>query len=67
MNPNLKKNIYTQYIGYLKTEEKRIKNKNLDLEKHHIIPLHDKGEKDGEIVLCTCQQHTLAHYYRFLA
>ena len=57
-------NIYTQYIDYLK---KKTKNKNLDLEKHHIIPLHDKGEKSGEIVLCTSQQHTLAHYYRFLA
>ena len=70
------KNIYTQYIGYLKTEEKKTKDKNLDLEKHHIIPLHDGGKKDGEIVLYPDSIHlplsllsfgSKGHYYRYLA
>jgi hypothetical protein len=28
--------------------------------------LHDGGSKKGLVVLCTAQNHTLAHYYRFL-
>lgn len=38
-----------------------------NLEKHHILPLHAGGQKNGPIVLCSRQNHTLAHYYRYLA
>jgi hypothetical protein len=60
------KNIYEQFINYLKEEEKKLNLKNNNLEKHHILPLHAGGKKDGQIVLCTSKNHTLAHYYRYL-
>jgi hypothetical protein len=60
------KNIYEQFINYLKEEEKKLSLKNNHLEKHHILPLHTGGKKDGQIVLCTSKNHTLAHYYRYL-
>ena len=40
---------------------------NGSYEKHHILPLHDGGLKNGPTVLCSSQEHTLAHYYRYLA
>jgi hypothetical protein len=60
--------IYDSYIEYLKNEEKKgFKScESLDLEKHHIVPLHDGGEKNGPVVLCTRKNHTLAHYYGYL-
>jgi hypothetical protein len=60
--------IYDLFIEYLKNEEKKgFKScESLDLEKHHIVPLHDGGEKNGPVVLCTRKNHTLAHYYRYL-
>lgn len=61
------KNIYQQFIDYLKIEEKKLNFKDENLEKHHILPLHDGGNKNGPIVLCTTKNHTLAHYYRYLA
>lgn len=62
-------NIYKQYITYLVQLEKKLyfSQKNLILEKHHILPLHDGGKKDGPIVRCSSKNHTLAHYYRYLA
>jgi hypothetical protein len=62
-------NIYLEFIKYLKLEEKKlIKNPQLkDLEKHHIIPFHSGGLKNGPVVLCTTKNHVLAHYYRYLA
>ena len=60
-------NIYEQFILHLKKEEKHLNLKSQNLEKHHILPLHDGGLKNGEVVLCTSKNHTLAHYYRFLA
>lgn len=62
INPN----IYDQFIEYLKEEEKNLNLKNNDLEKHHILPLHAGGKKDGPIVICTSKNHILAHYYRYL-
>ena len=60
------KNTYEQFIEYLKEEEKKLDLNNQNLEKHHILPLHAGGKKDGPIVLCTQKHHTLAHYYRYL-
>lgn len=60
-------NIYEQFIHFLKTEENFLKlNQLKNLEKHHIIPLHNGGLKKGSVVLCTPKKHTLAHYYRYL-
>lgn len=58
--------IYDQFIEYLKKEETKLDLNAKDLEKHHILPLHDGGQKNGSVVLCSRQNHTLAHYYRFL-
>ena len=59
--------IYEQFIEYLKKEEKNLDLNNKNLEKHHILPLHDGGLKNGPILICTTKNHTLAHYYRFLS
>lgn len=70
---NKHENIYDQFIKYLKKEEKKLNKLNKkerqdkNLEKHHILPLHDKGKRKGPIILCTSKNHTLAHYYRYLA
>lgn len=58
--------IYKQFIEYLKKKEKNLNLRDNNLEKHHILPLHAGGKKDGEIVVCTFKDHTLAHYYRYL-
>lgn len=65
-------NIYEQFIEYLKDQEKKLKlqdkylEKNSNLEKHHIFPLHAGNKKEGPVVICTSKNHTLAHYYRYL-
>jgi hypothetical protein len=59
-------NIYQQFIEYLKKEEKQLNLKTNNLEKHHIKPLHYGGLPDGEVVICSAKNHTLAHYYRYL-
>lgn len=59
-------NIYKQFIDYLKKEEKKLDLNEKNLEKHHILPLHSGGSKDGPVILCTQKNHTLAHYYRYL-
>ena len=59
--------IYEQFIEHLKNEEKQRDLNDKNLEKHHILPLHDGGLKNGPTVLCSSQEHTLAHYYRYLA
>lgn len=60
--------IYDQFIEYLKNEERKgfQSQESLDLEKHHILPLHAGGEKNGPVVLCSSRNHKLAHYYRYL-
>lgn len=60
-------NIYEQFINYLKIKEKKLNSRSANLEKHHILPLHDGGKRNGLIILCTSRDHTLAHYYRYLA
>ncbi len=47
------KNIYEQFIDYLKEEEKKLNLNDKNLEKHHILPLHTGGLKDGPVLLCT--------------
>jgi hypothetical protein len=37
------KNIYDQFLDYLKTKQVALYKKEKDLEKHHILPLHDGG------------------------
>jgi hypothetical protein len=59
--------IYEQFIEYLKKEQISLNNKQTDLEKHHILPFHAGGTNNGPVVLCTSKNHTLAHYYRYLA
>ena len=60
-------NIYEDFINYLYILEKTLKTmSNLNIEKHHILPLHAGGTKNGPCVLCTSKNHTLAHYYRYL-
>ena len=59
--------IYEQFIEYLKREETKLNKNDFNLEKHHILPLHDGGCKTGPIIICTINNHTLAHYYRYLA
>lgn len=61
------KSIYEQFIEHLKHEETKLDLTAKNLEKHHILPLHDGGQKNGPVVLCTSKNHTLAHYYRYLA
>ena len=43
-------NTYEQFIAYLLQLEKQ---SDPILEKHHILPLHDGGKKEGFIVFCT--------------
>jgi hypothetical protein len=61
---NSKNIIYNQYISYLQLKEHNLDEK---VEKHHILPIHDGGLKNGQIVLCTFKEHTLAHLYRYLS
>lgn len=68
MQQNSIKNIYEQFINYLKNEEKSLGlDRSKSFEKHHILPLHNGGSKNGPVVLCTTKNHTLAHYYRYLS
>lgn len=59
--------IYNQFINYLKYEETKGFHLNEEVEKHHILPFHDGGDKKSEIVVCTSKNHCLAHYYRYLS
>ena len=59
--------IYEQFSEHLKNAEKQLDLNDKNLEKHHILPLHAGGLKKGPMVLCSSQEHTLTHYYRFLA
>jgi hypothetical protein len=58
-------NIYTQFIEYLWMKEYPKEKK---LEKHRILPQHDGGTYDiDNVVLCSFEDHRLAHFYRYLA
>ena len=58
--------IYDPFITYLKNQEKNLTLTDKNLEKHHIIPLHDNDLKTGPIILCTSKHHTLAFILAFL-
>ena len=62
--------IYNQYITYLQrwefTWQQNLRIKQRQGEKHHILPFHAGGKKEGLTVFCTPREHALAHYYRFL-
>lgn len=58
------KDIYVKYIKYLQSKEKY---QDLHIcEQHHIFPKHT-SYNNSSVVFCTPKEHTLAHYYRFLA
>lgn len=59
-------NIYEQYIIYLRKLESLGLDPNQGIEKHHITPLH-VDIKSTDVVYCSTKNHTLAHFYRFLA
>jgi hypothetical protein len=60
--------IYEQFIAHLLELEKLLLlEPSSDLEKHHILPFHDGGCKSGSTVYCSSENHTLAHYYRYLS
>jgi hypothetical protein len=59
--------IYNQFINYLKHREKNGFNSGEEVEKHHILPFHDGGNKKSEVVVYTPKNHCLAHYYRYLS
>lgn len=58
-------NIYEEFITHLQNLENNIQGY---YEKHRILPGHDGGEYvSNNIVLCSFENHKLAHYYRWLA
>lgn len=59
-------NIYTEYISYLNQNLKQTwTNSTTYLEKHHLLPLFEGGDKKGETILVTFRQHLLLHFYRW--
>ncbi len=57
--------IYSSFISHLQTVTYPVGTK---LEKHRVLPQHDGGRyTDGNVVLCSFENHRLAHYYRYLA
>lgn len=55
--------IYEQFISWCKSQDFQGK-----LEKHHIIPTHDKGpDIPSNWIWLPLREHCLAHYYRWLA
>jgi hypothetical protein len=60
--------IYEQFIAHLLELEKvLLLEPSSDIEKHPILPFYDGGSKLGSTVYCSSANHTLAHYYRYLA
>lgn len=67
-------NIYDQYINYLIELEALGLDPSKGIEKHHIVPKHSSHSSCVYysafypiFVYCSSQNHTLAHFYRFLA
>ena len=52
------KTIYEQFIEHLKNEEQKRDLNDKNLEKHHILLLHDGGQKNGPVILCSSKNHT---------
>lgn len=60
--------IYEQFMAHLlELEKSLLLEPSSDIEKHPILPFHDGGSKLSETVYCSSANHTLAHYYRYLA
>ena len=64
--------IYEQFIDYLKEHQKQKpitdKVSCKKYQKHCILPKHAGGTYTSDnVVLCTYNNHCLAHYYRYLA
>jgi len=60
-------NIYELFIKYLiELEAITPEQKKKLMEKHHIVPKHAGGSPTGQIVSCSPENHTLAHFYRYL-
>ena len=58
-------NIYEQYIAHLKSKQGLFYEKT---EKHRLYPGHQGGTYDpNNVILIPFREHTLAHFYRFLA
>lgn len=71
---NLEKQLLVDFSKEVKKSDFQLKNAfnlqkscELNLEKHHIIPFHNGGLKNGPVVFCPPNNHVLAHYYRYLA
>lgn len=58
-------NIYEFFIQLLKQKATKSFPPNTLLHKHHILPKHDGGAEDGEVVYCTIRDHARAHYFRY--
>ena len=50
--------IYEQFSEHLKNAEKQLDLNDKNLEKHHILLLHDGGQKNGPVILCSSKNHT---------
>lgn len=66
------KNIYDDYMDYLRERKLDLTDPNLVLEEHHVIPLHKSKivrnspeDKDQEKIIVTYDEHYLAHLYHF--
>jgi hypothetical protein len=61
----MENNIYTQFIEHLHIKQY---TKETKLEKHRILPQHASGTYEvNNVVLCSFEDHRLAHFYRYLA
>lgn len=58
-------NCYYKFIKILKRKENKGFSPNTVLHKHHIEPIHDGGDPNGELVMCTPKDHARAHYIRY--
>ena len=58
-------NVYDEFINHLKSCEY---GEGTKLEKHRILPQHAGGsyKQVNNVILCSFENHRLAHYYRFL-
>lgn len=56
--------LYLQYIEILKEKEQKGFPEGTGIHAHHIVPKHDGGALDGEVVRCTYRDHARAHFIR---
>lgn len=58
-------NAYDKFIAFLHQKCDLGELKNVLVQKHHILPIHAGGLKNGETVLCSRKDHALAHLIRY--